>query len=132
MPLGELREQCRKLPQLTVECEGLLRFLQKRAATPSQLFSPEQLAGQIHIDSELATALLMMADNAGLVRPKYVSYCPEHDVAIHVADRLSGVPEWIDCPYHGTRHRRDELRTELQFELRHPEELLTLEALATR
>ena len=127
MHLDRLRALFREFPQLSAECEGLMAFLKSRAEAGAELFSPEQLAGRIEVDSELATTLLMFADDAGLVRPRYVAYCPEHDMPLRVASSLSELPSEIDCPFHGEMHPLAELRIELQFELSQTEELLQLE-----
>jgi hypothetical protein len=91
--------------------EYLFRTFQKH-----QVITPIHLAKKLGTSEGVATVLVMLADEAGLLTPRYQVRCKESQVRIGTYNSKDDIPERISCPEHGRLHTDDEYSVELGFE----------------
>jgi len=112
----ELEQYKVKYPQLKHYLTSLDEYLSKASETGHEVV-PALLAKKISSDEGLALALLMLADDAGIVRPRYYVYCDLKDAVISEYDTKDQIPERIYCPFDDEEHSRQGFHVELVFEL---------------
>jgi hypothetical protein len=78
--------------------------------------APPLVAERLSINEGLALALLMLADEVGLIEPRYFVYCTETENYLESYSSLDDVPEKVFCPFHGVAHNPQDYYVELTFQ----------------
>lgn len=118
----------KKNPDLPVKIRGLLpklgKYLEAELARkkvdefePTRDIVPDTLANRLKIDEAVALTLLMIYENAGVVKPNYHVLCPDTDNFLQAFKSPSDLPETIHCPYHPVEkdHDKSEYYVDLVF-----------------
>jgi len=87
------------LPKFDSYLETKLSEAREKAAKDFDIV-PAQLAKKLQIKEGLALALLMLAEEKGIVESAYQAFCPTTDNFLGEYKELKDVPKHIECPYH--------------------------------
>jgi hypothetical protein len=106
MPLLKLEHYQKKFPELRdllpkfdSYLEAILSEAQEKGAKNFDIV-PAQVAKKLNIKEGLALALLMLAEEEGIVESSYQVYCPTTDGPLGEYKSLGDIPKQIECPYH--------------------------------
>jgi len=123
MPLLKLGHYQKKFPELKdllpkfdSYLEAALSASHEKGAKDFDIV-PAQVAKNLHIKEGLALALLMLAEDAGIVESAYQVYCPTTDNFLGEYKSLKEIPKEIECPFHDPErvHSSDEYFVEVVF-----------------
>lgn len=107
-----------KYPRWSTLIEQLDEYLSEISQRPEgfdEVLSPALLAKRLDIPYSWAVALLGFADDAGIVRPSYVVYSPDHWELGRFSSE-SEIPEQIYSEEEDRAYNTDELPVDLVFE----------------
>ena len=123
MPLLKLERYQRKFPELKdllpkfdSYLEAVLSAAQEKVAKDFDIV-PSQVAKKLRIKEGLALALLMLAEEEGIIESAHQVYCPTTDNFLGEFRSLKDIPKQIECPYHSreTIHDSDECLVDVVF-----------------
>jgi hypothetical protein len=123
MPLLKLGHYQKKFPELKdllpkfdSYLEAALSAAQEKGAKDVDIV-PAQVAKKLGIKEGLALALLMLAEEEGVVESAYQLFCPTTDNFLGEYKSLKDTPAQIECPYHSreTVHDSDEYLVDAVF-----------------
>ncbi|GAG20045.1 unnamed protein product [marine sediment metagenome] len=116
MQFSELDKYKRQYPALNLQLSILESYLLDLLARPmSPDVVPALVAKKVSSDEGLALALLMLAQEADLIEPRYVIYCSETENFLSEYRSLKKVPSKVFCPYHDREHGSGDYYVELTF-----------------
>ena len=123
MPLLKLEHYLKKFPELKDLLPKFDSYLQSmlsgaQSQEPRVVdILPAHLAKKLHVKEGLALALLMLAEEEGIVQSAYQVYCPTTDNFLGEYKSLSDIPKKIECPYHDrvTVHDSEEYLVDVVF-----------------
>jgi hypothetical protein len=108
----------RRYPQLADKLTELEQYLSDvKSRDPNSDIVPAQVAKKLATDEAHALALLMLADDAGLLKPRYQVWCSRKESFLNDYGSLREVPEKVFCPYDNEYHDDQDYDVDLVFHL---------------
>jgi hypothetical protein len=119
MSLRELENIKSKQPHLRQQIDGLETFLAKELAAGRTRVVPTLVARHLRLSEAEMLAILMMFEDAKLLRSTYEVVCKKSEAVLAVAHNKAELKDLfpIYCSLDDEKHGPEDLRIELVFEI---------------